>query len=216
MTNAEFSVAIDPVAMLQDRLGIDEIQARDLANIAVVCPIPGIDRQQSLGEFMASEHGAEKAVTIVNIAKDARLMAETLYLGQIDMEEPKTSLIRPTLVGHDRELVTRETSTRRSGTMTFDEEERATKGEDIGYTTDERLTPIYEDRPTSVFSLDEQIHKLSGLIVNQGVGECIVKAPTPTRFKVPHVETPRIREERVLKFKEHAKQTLRAGDSSEH
>jgi hypothetical protein len=59
----------NPVVMLQDRLGIDEDQARDLALIRVVCPVPGEDRQESLGDFMASEHGANKATTILDIAK---------------------------------------------------------------------------------------------------------------------------------------------------
>jgi hypothetical protein len=57
--------------MLQDRLGVDEAQARDLANIAVACPVPGQGRQASLGEFMTSEHGADKADTIVDIATQA-------------------------------------------------------------------------------------------------------------------------------------------------
>ena len=63
---------IDAVGMLQDRLGIDEAQAHDLASIAVACPIPGEDRQASLGEFMTSEHGADKAAQIVDIATQAQ------------------------------------------------------------------------------------------------------------------------------------------------
>lgn len=63
---------IDPVAMLQDRLGVDESQARDLASIQVACPIPGQDREASLGEFMTSEHGADKAEQIVDIATQAQ------------------------------------------------------------------------------------------------------------------------------------------------
>ncbi len=62
----------DPVVMLQDMLSVDEEQARDLASIAVACPIPGEDRQASLGEFMTSEHGADKAATIADIAMLAR------------------------------------------------------------------------------------------------------------------------------------------------
>ena len=62
---------IDPVAMLQDRLGIDEEQARDLANIQVACPVPGQDREASLADFMTSEHGANKAPQIVDIAVSA-------------------------------------------------------------------------------------------------------------------------------------------------
>lgn len=63
---------IDVVTMLQDELGVDEAQARDLASIEVACPVPGEDRQSSLGEFMASEHGADKADEIINIASQAQ------------------------------------------------------------------------------------------------------------------------------------------------
>lgn len=66
------ATVVDPIAMLQDRLGIDETQARDLANIQVACPIPGQDREASLGEFMASKHGADKAAQIVDIATQAQ------------------------------------------------------------------------------------------------------------------------------------------------
>lgn len=66
------ATVIDPVAMLQDRLGVDEAQARDFANIQVACPIPGQDREASLGEFMTSEHGADKAAQIVDIATQAQ------------------------------------------------------------------------------------------------------------------------------------------------
>lgn len=62
-------VAINPILMLQDKLGISEEQARDLADIQVVCPVPGQDRQESLGEFMTSEHGTDKAKTIVETAQ---------------------------------------------------------------------------------------------------------------------------------------------------
>ncbi|MBI3624239.1 hypothetical protein HY218_01255, partial [Candidatus Saccharibacteria bacterium] len=39
---------------------------------AVACIFPGPDRESSLGEFMSSEHGAEKAMTIVDIATGAQ------------------------------------------------------------------------------------------------------------------------------------------------
>lgn len=58
-TNPEVGV-IDPVAMLQDRLGIDEAEAADLANIQVRCPAPGQTEEASLGDFMASKHGSEQ------------------------------------------------------------------------------------------------------------------------------------------------------------
>jgi hypothetical protein len=51
---------IDPVALLQDRLGVDEDQARDLASIRVKCIAPGRTDESSLGDFIASDHGAEQ------------------------------------------------------------------------------------------------------------------------------------------------------------
>lgn len=61
----------DPIEMLQT-LGMDEAEARDLASVVVVCPIPGADRNSSLGEFMTSEHGKAKATTILETAKNAK------------------------------------------------------------------------------------------------------------------------------------------------
>lgn len=63
---------LDPVAMLSDRLGVDEERARDLANVAIACPVRGEDRQTSLGEFMVSDHGAEKAGTVIDLAAQAK------------------------------------------------------------------------------------------------------------------------------------------------
>lgn len=71
-TRAEAGVMLDTLTLLQDRLGVSEEQARDLMNIQVACPIPGEDRQASLGEFLTSEHGANKATTIIDIATQAR------------------------------------------------------------------------------------------------------------------------------------------------
>jgi len=71
-TAQETRVVIDPLALLQERLGVTEVQARDLMNVQVACPVPGEDREASLGEFMTSEHGASMATTIVEIASQAK------------------------------------------------------------------------------------------------------------------------------------------------
>jgi hypothetical protein len=60
------------IIKLQEALEVGESQARDIASIQVGCPIPGENRQSSLGEFMNSPHGAEKADEILEIAQDAR------------------------------------------------------------------------------------------------------------------------------------------------
>lgn len=66
------ATAVDPaVTMIRARLGVDEFQAQDLARIQVSCPVPGMDRISSLGEFMVSEHGADMASTILDLAVEA-------------------------------------------------------------------------------------------------------------------------------------------------
>lgn len=66
------STAVDPaINMIRTRLGVDELEAQDLARIQVSCPVPGMDRISSLGEFMVSEHGADMATTILDLASEA-------------------------------------------------------------------------------------------------------------------------------------------------
>lgn len=55
--------------LLQEALGVSEAVARDLASVQIECPVPGEGRQGSLGEFMASEHGAGKAGQIIETAR---------------------------------------------------------------------------------------------------------------------------------------------------
>jgi hypothetical protein len=73
MSPESTSESIDPIALLQDRLGVDEERARDFANIAVACPVPGVgNREASLGDFMASPHGASMTTDILNLATEAQ------------------------------------------------------------------------------------------------------------------------------------------------
>ena len=67
-------VAVDPVEMLQDRLGIDQAAAADLASIEISCPAPGRTERSSLGDFLSSDHGTEQgALAIVeDIAAEAQ------------------------------------------------------------------------------------------------------------------------------------------------
>jgi hypothetical protein len=68
---AEQAVGFRPVDEIRGRLGVDEAVAQDLASIFVACPIPGVDRQTSLADFMSSPHGQEKASQILDIASKA-------------------------------------------------------------------------------------------------------------------------------------------------
>lgn len=63
----------DVLSLIQQRLDIDEVQARSIASVAIRCPFPGAgQREGSLGEFLASEHGAEQSDAILDIASGAR------------------------------------------------------------------------------------------------------------------------------------------------
>lgn len=72
------ATAVDPaITMIRARLGVDEIQAQDLARIQVACPMPGVEAVQSLGEFMISEHAADKVSVIMDLAVEAQQEGKT-------------------------------------------------------------------------------------------------------------------------------------------
>jgi hypothetical protein len=62
---------VDVHLFLQENLGITEDVARDLADIQVECPVPGVNAQLSLGEFILTPHGSEKIETVMTQAKKA-------------------------------------------------------------------------------------------------------------------------------------------------
>lgn len=76
-TGPELGVT-DSALLLQERLDIDVDQAIDLTTIRVVCPFPGQNRETSLGDFMASEHGASVTQQIVETAAQAHEKGATL------------------------------------------------------------------------------------------------------------------------------------------
>ena len=178
---------------------------------------------------------------------DAKVMAETVYMGEIDLEEAKTSLNKPVVVGHRREIMRSASegeSTTRSlsrsvaqgwsdgtsagrttvGGFPFREEVSRTEGRNRGYSSttttgqsegqtrshsrgwSEALVPILDELPTSVFSLEEQIHKAGAVIHNLRRQYAIVKIPErpSVKAKIANVEAPCAREERVRLFQENS------------
>lgn len=176
---------------------------------------------------------------------DAKVMAETVYMGELDFEEAKRSLNKPVVVGHRREIMesatvtesttwsrsrsttegyTRGTSASRTTAADFPlrREVSRVEGENRGYSAtassgesvrggqsrsrgwSETMVPILEELPTSVFSLEEQLHKAAAGIRDLRSQRAIVKIPEPpsVTVKVATVEAPYAREERVQRFLE--------------
>lgn len=62
----------DAYLVLQERLGVSEDLARDLASVIVVCPDPrGGGAEVSLGEFMTTSHGIEQIEPVLGQTKQA-------------------------------------------------------------------------------------------------------------------------------------------------
>lgn len=104
------AVEIDAVALLQERLGISYEEAVDFGNIAVACPVPGVDGESTFKDFLESEHGASKAATIMDTAAEeqrdgaAPEKALARALGFAAIKDPETGALRrvePTEDGAD-------------------------------------------------------------------------------------------------------------------
>jgi hypothetical protein len=68
---------IDPIAELQAKLGVDPDQAEDLANIQVICPVPGKSAEaSSLGDFISHPN-----------PKVAEMAGRLLSKAQTDLEK---------------------------------------------------------------------------------------------------------------------------------
>lgn len=199
---------------------------------------------------------------------DAKVMAETVYMGELDLEEAKTSLNKPVVVGHEiidlrgeshaegrgMSQATSETRTDTTtqgggrshqwsrGTTTGDSwprlglmldgtthwstqdgrgggtsqswgmGEASSRGASRTDTTSETdtvswresLAPLLQTLPTSVYSLEEQIHRAAAGIHTLGQQRAILKLPErPVQtLKVARVEAPFANDQRVQAFQE--------------
>lgn len=162
-------------------------------------------------------------------AEEAEALAKNIFIGEIDLEEAKTTLNKPVVVGYIKTWMKNysqstghtegTSSTSVNGTTeTLDSEGEVIKtgsseSEASGYSSSdsyshskgasEALKPIFEERPTQVYSLKEQIYKAMATMVNQPTQHAIIKLPKKrTRFvKTPTIKSGYANEERVKRFK---------------
>ena len=164
---------------------------------------------------------------------DAAEVAETIFTGEFDLEEPKRTLDKPTVVRYVREWLTSHaqafgggsSSGFSSGTMesTMTPHEIAgmsstTRGGNVsavGGSSDfysesssrhEALVPEIEWLPGSLYSLEEQVHRAMATMVNQPTRSAVVKLfgePT-SEVTTPKIAKGIARNERVVAFKQEA------------
>ena len=167
-------------------------------------------------------------------AEDARILAEQVFLGELDLEQPKEILNKPVVVGHIRTWLhnyshsTEDAETRGGGqtqtgteTTTYDSNANVvttTKAIGSGHSSNEAYTkswsfseggaealaPVLEERPSQVYSLEEQIYKAMAIMVNQPMRHAIIKLPKQkTEMAItPFVKEVLAEEESIKEFKE--------------
>ncbi len=172
-----------------------------------------------------------KVVFAVQDPEDAEIVADLIFTGEYDMEEPKHLLDKPTVVGYVRRVfqgrsetksATRTSSSssapssttevindkgelvstsRTEGTPTDADAYASTEGESFNYT--EGLEPIFQVLPGQVYSLEEQIHKAIARIVNQPQRHAFVKMPSlrSVQITVPFVKDATVEDYRISRFK---------------
>lgn len=194
-------------------------------------------------------------------ADDARVLAEQVFLGELELEEAKGSLSKPVVVRYIKTYLenysqgkstsrgeNRSTSTGESrstsastGTSRGDSESR-TEADDSDYGTNtagnshgttssysgsegtnwsetkgsswseteseshgraETYLPELEERPSQVFSLEEQIYRAMAVMVNQPARHAIIKLPKKHTQNIvtPYIEEGYANSERVARFK---------------
>lgn len=176
---------------------------------------------------------------------DAEVLANQMFIGEIDLEEPKESLIKPTVVGHAKTLLKSRSHSKSEawggavGSVTSTGESRTqsesiSRDNDSGISTttrgsgsgqsaseahsesmnwsgsrsesegvSEAFESVYEDRPTQVYSLEEQIYRNMAIMVNQPMRFASVKLPKqkPETTITPYVDDIRSKPEWIQKYK---------------
>ena len=172
-----------------------------------------------------------KVVFAVQDPEDAEIVADLIFTGEYDMEEPKHLLDKPTVIGQVRRIfqgrsetssTTRATSSSSApssttSVMNSDGEQvstsqtegvrtEATSAADIegeSFTYNEGLESIFEILPSQVYSLQEQIHKAIARVVNQPQRHAFVKMPSlrSVQITVPFVNDALVDDYRVARYK---------------
>lgn len=148
-----------------------------------------------------------KVVFAVQDPEDAEIVADLIFTGEYDMEEPKRLLDKPTVVGYVRRVfegrsegrsTTRSTASSSAPTSTSEvlnpdddevvsitrtegaptESETYGESETESFSYTEGLEPILEVLPSQTYSLDEQIHRAIARIMNQPQRHAFVKMPS--------------------------------------
>ena len=134
-------------------------------------------------------------------AADARLMAENIFIGELDLEEAKRSFDKPTVVGHVPEWLLSESSSEsvsesespghssETVSSNADGEEVArsvTEGapssstsRSVGWSSGrhQTLRPVLKELPTVGYTLEELLHRATARLVNQPKRQAVVKIP---------------------------------------
>ncbi len=163
---------------------------------------------------------------------DAAEVAETLFTGELDFEEPKAVLNKPTVVGYVREWLESQSEGRGAGvstgassalvasTMSPEEGGIVMVGDGMSSADfsgesafsssssgrHEALIPQFEYLPTSVYSLQEQIHRAMATMVNQPTQHAVVKlyGNQTVTVRTPDIPESIASSSRVVSFKKRA------------
>lgn len=146
--------------------------------------------------------------------EDAEILANKIFLGELDLEDPKPKSHRPVVVGHIRTWLRNWSTSQASSTTTGDSggrsvttapddelSETETEGWSTSTTvseswsegTSETLQPVLRWLPTQWYSMPEQIYRAMDRLVNNPVQHAVVKlhgqhserVKTPTVKRVP-------------------------------
>lgn len=159
---------------------------------------------------------------------DARVLTETLFVGEFDLEEEKVRYNKPVVTGYVKTWLQNEGSTTSAsesssagsstGTAnhwrdgeeiseTLSESESWSRSHSESYSQSEgmseALVPILEELPSIPYSLEEQIYRAMATMINQPTRKAIVKLPgrRPRQVLTPHIHDAVARDERVERFK---------------
>ena len=165
-------------------------------------------------------------------AEDAREMAMDIFMGELDLEKGVERTKNPMVVGQEMEWLESESETwTESGSRTTSESSGTSEGrttnpdtgaeqvsegasdgasasstESWSHSTSsgrhEALRSVYEDRYSSVHSLENVLHMATDKLVNQRPRQAIVKVPghRSARITIDFVEPAVITERRLAKF----------------
>lgn len=158
--------------------------------------------------------------------EDAEVLARKMFLGELDLEEPKVILNKQTVVGYlktwlqshshssgsasgEGHVTSRGTSGPTADPLCMESSSDADSSSQLYTESDqegfsETFLPELEERPTQVYNLEEQVYKAMDLMVNQLTQNAIIKMPDSRTIlvKTPTVEPGFASEARVRRFKE--------------